>query len=152
MQCSDLYDIICNSPDLEILDLQGAITSILPPQPRITLNHLQKLSITESPWNMVHPFLACLDIPATCNFTFLIANPTPQSNDHVLTSALPADLTHLRPLHGATKLLLGAPNTMALCGSNGRSTFELFSTWVVDPPRFFEHSLLALAHAFPLSA
>ncbi|TFY66464.1 hypothetical protein EVG20_g4622 [Dentipellis fragilis] len=145
-QCQRLIDVLRSNPLLETLMLSGAFPSTVAAERRIKLPRLRKLDIRDSPWAVVHQFLADIELPPSCQLVYITGSVAPESNDHVLTSVLPADLTYLHPFDRPTKLILGAPYTMSLCGSNVEScsTFEIFSSWVLDQQTFFEQSIASL--------
>ncbi|KAA1479401.1 hypothetical protein DENSPDRAFT_855359 [Dentipellis sp. KUC8613] len=145
-QCQCLIDVLRSNPLLETLLLSGAFPSTIAAERRIKLPRLRKLDIRDSPWTVVHRFLAQIELPPHCQLVYITGSMAPERNDHVLTSVLPTDLTYLHPFDRPTKLILGAPYTMSLCGSNATScsTFEIFSSWVLDQQTFFEQSVASL--------
>ena len=154
--CAQLHEALLQSPELEQLEL----SAIIPQCPdlnrnfRIPLPRLCHLEVRNVRWPTLRTFLSLLDIPSKCNIVCLYLDPPPGTTNCVLSAFLPADLSLIRPLNQSTKLAIGLPNALVLCGGNEESAFELSSGWPVMESSgcFFEHTLLSLVHDFPVDA
>ncbi|THH21279.1 hypothetical protein EW146_g268 [Bondarzewia mesenterica] len=154
--CAHLYETLIHSPGLERLELDG----VTPQYPdtvsdiRIVLSRLRHLEIQNIYWSSLCTFLSHIDIPSRCTFICPYLESPVNLPDRMLMSCLPEDISLIRPLHRSTKLAVGLPNALLLCGGNedSGSAFEVVSGWplVASSGHFFEQTLLSLIHHFPL--